>query len=295
MSSTFATELRRVAGAPLVQYRELMALKRRVLEALASWLFQQDSERRAKMDSYIASHPAVQDYAAFRAKTERERKSWLQWPAARRACAVRPEDYDAEAERYHLYVQWQCAEQVAALREQARAGGVALYLDFPLGTNRDGYDVWREPALFALDMNGGAPPDGLFIKGQNWGFPPLHPEAIRRQGYRYYIDCLRHHMACANMLRMDHVMGLHRAFWIPDGFSAADGLYLHYGRALQKLLLLLVGLARQDVWGHKNHGFVSFAAGRGLHSCLGPCTMDYLPAAAGPSSGKSRDLPRRIG
>ena len=82
--------------------------------------------------------------------------------------------------------------------------------------------------LFALGINGGAPPDGLFVKGQNWGFPPLQPEAIRQQGYRYYIDCLRHHMGSAGMLRIDHVMGLHRAFWVPDGFSATDGVYVHY-------------------------------------------------------------------
>jgi len=67
----------------------------------------------------------------------------------------------------------------------------------------------------------------LFVKGQNWGFPPFNPEALRRQGYRYYIHCVRHHMALAGMLRIDHVMGLHRAFWVPDGFSATEGLYVH--------------------------------------------------------------------
>ena len=111
----------------------------------------------------------------------------------------------------------------------ARRSGAALYLDFPLGVNRDGYDVWREREVYSPSAcNGGAPPDGIFVKGQNWGFPPLHPEAIRQQGYRYYIDCLRHHMGSAGMLRIDHVMGLHRAFWVPDGFSATDGVYVHY-------------------------------------------------------------------
>jgi 4-alpha-glucanotransferase len=228
ISSTFAGELRRLSSAPLVQYRELMALKRRVLEALADWLLRQDSERRARLDLYSATHPAVQEYAAFRAKTEREGKSWLLWPAAGRDATLRPEDYQESAKNYHLYVQWQCEEQIAALRNKAGSRGVALYLDFPLGVNRDGYDVWRERELFALGMSGGAPPDGLFIKGQNWGFPPLHPEKIRQQGYRYYIECLRHHMQCAGILRIDHVMGLHRAFWVPDGFSASDGVYVHY-------------------------------------------------------------------
>jgi 4-alpha-glucanotransferase len=74
----------------------------------------------------------------------------------------------------------------------------------------------------------GAPPDDLFVKGQNWGFPPLQPEALREQGYCYYIDCLRHHMTSAAMLRVDHIMGLHRAFWVPEGFSATDGVYVRY-------------------------------------------------------------------
>ena len=228
ISSTFVTDLRRLCAAPLVEYRELMALKRRVLEALAGWLLLRDSARRSRFDLYFATHPAVQEYAAFRAKTEREGKGWLQWPLRHRDDALRPEDYDQAAKNYHLYVQWQCDEQIAELRNKANSRGVALYLDFPLGVNRDGYDVWRERDLFALDMSGGAPPDQLFNKGQNWGFPPLHPENIRQQGYRYYIECLRHHMQCAGMLRIDHVMGLHRAFWVPEGFGATDGVYVHY-------------------------------------------------------------------
>ena len=231
MSASFATEMQRLSALSLVDYRRLMALKRRVLEALARSLLSHDGDRRISFERYVETHPVAEDYAAFRAKNERERKSWLYWPAENRDGTLRPEDFDEDARRYHLYVQWQCEEQTAALCDHARARNSALYLDLPLGVNRDGYDVWRERELFALNMNGGAPPDGLFIKGQNWGFPPLQPENIRRQGYRYYIDCLRHHMRTARMLRVDHVMGLHRAFWVPDGFRATDGVYVRYRAA----------------------------------------------------------------
>jgi 4-alpha-glucanotransferase len=118
--------------------------------------------------------------------------------------------------------------KIAGCATAQKKRGVFLYLDFPLGVNRDSYDVWRERDLFALNASGGAPPDALFLKGQNWGFPPLNPDAMRRQHYRYYIDCLRHHMNVAGMLRIDHIMGLHRAFWVPAGFSAAEGLYVHH-------------------------------------------------------------------
>lgn len=227
-TADFQTELASARAAALVDYRKVMTLKRKVLEALVRFLLTQTTERRESFEKFIATHPRARDYAAFRAKVERERKSWLDWDAAGRDGILSLNDYDENAKRYHLYVQWQCAEQAHGLRDNARARGMALYLDFPLGVNRDGYDVWRERELFVLGANGGAPPDSLFTKGQNWGFPPLHPETIRRQGYRYYIDCLRHHMASAGMLRIDHVMGWHRVFWVPNGFTATDGLYVHH-------------------------------------------------------------------
>jgi 4-alpha-glucanotransferase len=227
-TSSLITDLNHWRAAPLVQYREVMARKREILTALLRALLQSSAQRRNDFENFIASHPVAQDYAEFRAKTEREQKIWIDWPMDSREGKLQRADFDDFAKLYHLYVQWQCAEQIAAVGANARRSGAALYLDFPLGVNRDGYDVWRERNLFALGMNGGAPPDGLFVKGQNWGFPPLHPEAIRQQGYRYYIDCLRHHMGPAGMLRIDHVMGLHRVFWVPDGFSATDGVYVHY-------------------------------------------------------------------
>ena len=205
-----------------------MARKREILEALLRCLLNSSSQRRSEFEIFIAGHPIAQDYAEFRAKSEGERKVWFAWPAENRQGRLRSEDYDAFRKLYHLYVQWQCAEQMAEVAARARHRGTALYLDFPLGVNPDGYDVWRHQDLFALGISGGAPPDELFTGGQNWGFPPLHPESIRVHGYRYYGDCLRHHMRSAGMLRIDHVMGLHRAYWVPDGFSATDGVYVHY-------------------------------------------------------------------
>ncbi len=231
LSASFATEVQKLGAVPLVDYRRLMALKRQVLDAMARSLSRQCSERRDLFERYIATHPVAQDYAEFRAKTEGERQSWLHWTGENRDGVLRPDDFNADAKRYHLYVQWQCEEQTAALHEHARARGTALYLDFPLGVNRDGYDVWREQRQFALHVSGGAPPDGLFTRGQNWGFPPLHPEQIRQQGYRYYRACLRHHMSTAAMLRIDHVMGLHRAYWVPQGFDATQGVYVQYRAA----------------------------------------------------------------
>ena len=227
-SSLFQNELEHLRAAPLIEYRQLMALKRKVLEELLRTLMNRATKRRAAFERFIETHPQAQDYAAFRAKVERERASWDLWPAAHRDGRLAAGDYDEKAKQYHLYVQWQADEQMHALAEKTKAGGPALYLDFPLGVNRDGYDVWRERQVFALEASGGAPPDSFFTKGQNWGFPPLQPEGLRQQGYRYYIACLRHHLQYAGMLRIDHVMGLHRLYWIPHGFAPTEGIYVHY-------------------------------------------------------------------
>ena len=226
-SSEFQRELISVKNESLIDYRKSMALKRQVMEELLNYLRSKDSRRRRSFKNYAANHPRTRDYAAFRAEVERYRTVWFQWSGVARDGTLNPGDYDEKNYLYHLYVQWQCDQQNGWVRDSAKKRGVRLYLDFPLGVNRDGYDVWRERELFALDVSGGAPPDGLFLKGQNWGFPPLNPDVMRRQRYRYYIDCLRHHMQLAGMLRIDHIMGLHRAFWVPAGFSAAEGLYVH--------------------------------------------------------------------
>jgi 4-alpha-glucanotransferase len=77
-------------------------------------------------------------------------------------------------------------------------------------------------------MSVGAPPDDFFTLGQDWGFMPLHPERERANEYKYLIACLRHHLQAAGVLRIDHVMQLHRLFWVPNGAAARDGVYVRY-------------------------------------------------------------------
>ena len=104
--------------------------------------------------------------------------------------------------------------------------GLAWYLDFPVGVDFNSFDVWSNREAFATGASVGCPPDPVFTKGQNWGFPPLHPDRQREQGYRYLIASFRNHLRHANALRIDHVMGLHRLFWIPDGAEAKDGAFV---------------------------------------------------------------------
>jgi 4-alpha-glucanotransferase len=152
------------------------------------------------------------EYAMFRSRMESTGGSWRDWQE--------DDQFGFDSMRYHLYVQYRMAQQMRQLQ--------ALYLDFPLGVHPNGYDAWRFQEQFAAGASVGAPPDLFFTKGQNWGFPPPDPDAIRERHHSYFRDCIRHQLAHASILRIDHVMGLHRLFWIPQGAEAKDGVYVRY-------------------------------------------------------------------
>jgi 4-alpha-glucanotransferase len=229
--------LAELRAAPLVDYRRQMALKRRILEVLAEWFFDTAAAQHDGFQQYVATHSAVEDYARFRAAGERQQAPWPAWPMPLRDGVLEHKDYDERARRYHLYAQWVTHEQLTTFADRSKAGGVKLYLDLPLGVHPYSYDVWRERDVFVSDVTGGCPPDVVFTHGQNWGFSPLHPEAIRMQGYRYCLDYLRHQFRQTGLLRIDHVMGLHRFFWIPKGLEPRQGVYVRY--AAEELYALL--------------------------------------------------------
>ena len=227
-SPEFAALRDEVRATPLVDYGRAFALKRRVLEAMAKAFFAKPAGRLEAFQRFLTGHPRVEDYAAFRAVCEKRRESWWTWPERLQKGDIQEGDYDEQSKRYHLYVQWLADAQLAALAERAGKHGPGLYLDLPLGVNPDGYDVWRDRDSFAVGVSAGAPPDSFFTLGQDWGFPPLHPENLRAQGYRYLRDVLAHHFQYAGVLRIDHLMGLHRFYWVPRELGATKGVYVRY-------------------------------------------------------------------
>lgn len=224
-SAEFQRERSRLRDLELVDYKDAMALRRGVLEILAKEFYRNGSAaRRAEFERFIAERPRAEAYGRFRAALESGR-----WPGdAPDGGLIDLSASEEEASRYHLYVQWQCARQLESVSALARSTGFGLYLDFPLGVHGGGFDAWLEREIFARGASVGAPPDALFTGGQNWGFPPMHPEELRESRYRYFIDTIRASMRFAGVLRFDHVMGLHRLYWIPEGASAKDGVYVRY-------------------------------------------------------------------
>ena len=214
----------------LIDYRAQYAWRRPILDALAKAFFT-DPDRAAAVGAW-ATERGVWDYAAFRAFGEAQRTSWHAWPAQLRDGTKRARSradavaLGADPARIdtHVFGQWAMQTQLEALQ----GGRCALYLDLPVGVSMDAYEVWRWRRLFVTSLAAGAPPDALFLGGQNWGLPPMSPIALRRGKYRYFIDCVRHHMGVSGMLRIDHVMGLFRLYCVPEGRPATDGVYLRY-------------------------------------------------------------------
>ena len=245
-SSPFQEEIKTLRRLPLVDYNRQIALKRRVLEELSHFFFAHATERLKALRRFAGAHPVVEDYACFQATCESRGSSWQSWPEPLREGVLSEGDYSEETKRYHLYVQWLAHHQLKDLSKIAHDKEILLYLDLPLGVNPNGYDVWRERNVFAIGVSTGAPPDAVFTKGQNWGFPPLHPEKIRGQGYRYTIACLQNNLRYAGILRIDHIMNLHRLYWIPNGLDAGQGVYVRY-RAEELYAILTLESCRNKV------------------------------------------------
>jgi len=168
---------------------------------------------------------------------------WPVWPAAYRDPASADTAHFAAQHagrvQYHLYLQWLAARQLAAASDRCLALGlgVGLYLDLAVSADAAGSEVWAHQDSFALGASVGAPPDDFNLTGQCWGLPPLRPDRLRTRHYRLFIDTLRANMRAAGALRIDHVMGLMRLFWIPAGQGADGGTYVHY--PLDELLAIV--------------------------------------------------------
>ncbi len=221
-------EMRMAAHGDYVDYRTIAQLKRHVLDALADWFFLQHRQQSPEFRKFLKLYPDAEAYARFRATGERQGRGWPAWPERLRNRDFQSHDYDDDAARYHLYAQFAMHQQLDALAARSRSQNTALYLDMPLGVHPDSFDVWSMPELFVTGASAGAPPDAFFTKGQNWGFPPINPRALRAQRYDYLRRVLRTQLRYAGMLRIDHVMSLHRLFFVPSGFEATDGVYVSY-------------------------------------------------------------------
>ncbi|MDQ2728669.1 MAG: 4-alpha-glucanotransferase [Actinomycetota bacterium] len=216
---------RELNGDRLIDRDRVWALKSAALEGLFD-----DFDGDADFDRFRAERGAALDgFASYSALAEIHGPGWRDWPAdcrrpdAPRARAVVAGRIGARRVRYHQWLQWHLDRQ---LRRASAATDVMA--DLAIGVDAGGADAWLWQETFASTMRVGAPPDEFNTQGQDWGLPPWDPWRLRHAGYRPFIETIRGGMGHGGALRFDHVMGLFRLYWIPEGRSPTEGAYVRY-------------------------------------------------------------------
>ena len=236
-SPEYESALRGLRDASHIDYARIMRLKRPVFAELhrrfaaapqgsaRHHAFQRYAERQGK--------PLV-DFATFLALASRYSPEWRRWPAdlARPdAPGVRGfQNANASEIDLHRYVQFELDTQLAAAAGSARRAGLAIGLlgDLAIGVGANSSDTWAFPDLFVDGAHIGAPPDEYSPAGQDWGLAPLHPLRLVERGCDYWIGLVRQAMEHMGALRIDHVMGLFRQYWVPVGAGPEHGAYIRY-------------------------------------------------------------------
>lgn len=253
-SAQFQARLAGLRDEPLVNYPGVAAAKFEILEKLyahfSRYQLKPDRARARAFHAFqqqggalLRRHASFEALQAHFYATDSSIWGWPVWPQAYRdpeSSAV--ERFVAEhldRIEFHEYLQWQAEHQLAQLSQRVRARGLAvgLYFDLSVSVDRAGSDTWTHADTYALGSSIGCPPDEFNLNGQDWGLPPLRPDRLRASHYRLFRATLSQSMHGAGALRIDHVMGLMRLFWIPPGKTAADGAYVHY--ALDEMLAIM--------------------------------------------------------
>lgn len=220
-------QVERLRQASTIDYGAVAGRLYPVLNALYDAIG--DGERAAIGRLLGAPDPALADHALFDALHEhfavrlQSRASWRDWPQAYRRVSGKEvrEFAEASADRveFFAYLQGLANGQLADAAAAARRSGAALglYADLAVGVARDGADVWARPQDYADGVSLGAPPDSFAPSGQNWQLAPFNPGAVRAAAYGPMRAMLQAVMRHAGLVRIDHILGFARSFWIPDG------------------------------------------------------------------------------
>jgi (1->4)-alpha-D-glucan 1-alpha-D-glucosylmutase len=226
-------------ATPEVDYGGVAAAKRAMFERLYEHfrkhhLSSATPRARAFLQFRDARGPALRRHAIHEALEIHFGVNWRQWPpeyqdpGAEAVTAFRDEHPEKVA--LHEYLQWQADLQLAAAQARCEELGMAvgLYADLAISIGPDGSEAWANQKLYALGVHVGAPPDEFNRAGQDWGLPPLAPQRLRDAAYAPLVATLRANMQRAGALRIDHVMGLARLWWVPAGKTADAGAYVQY-------------------------------------------------------------------
>ncbi|MFG2132396.1 4-alpha-glucanotransferase [Streptomyces sp. NPDC048751] len=196
-------------------------------------------------DFLAAQGQALEDHATWCALAEAHGADWRRWPVGlrdpRSAETARARAELMDRVDFHCRLAWLTDAQLTEAQRVAREAGmpVGIVHDLAVGVHPEGADAWAQQAYFAAGMSVGAPPDAFNARGQDWGLPPWRPDRLAESGYEPYRDLLRGLFRYAGALRIDHVMGLFRLWWVPQGDPPTEGTYVRYDAEAMLAILVL--------------------------------------------------------
>ena len=223
--------------AALIDRDAVWAAKRAALELIRTVPL--TASRRAELDAFLArDRRALGDWAAWCALAEVHGPDWRSWPGPLTdpgsAAVTELRRTLADRIEFHAWLQWLAAGQLAAAQRAARRAGMSIGVitDLAVGAHPGGADAWARQDVIVPGISVGAPPDEFNQRGQNWTLPPWHPGWLEAQAGRPLAELIEASTRHAGGLRVDHVMGLARLWWIPAGMSPDLGTYVRYDHEL---------------------------------------------------------------
>ncbi|BDZ40742.1 hypothetical protein GCM10025865_00410 [Paraoerskovia sediminicola] len=306
------------------------AAKRTALEVVRA--APRSAARQAELEEFCAREGrGLDDFALWCAITEQqaEQRPGQPWPAELHditsPAVARLRDELADRVDHYRWLQWVADEQLSDAQRTARDAGmsVGIMQDLAVGVHPEGADAWALRSVMAEGVSVGAPPDMYNQQGQDWSQPPWHPQALARAGYAPYRDLLRTVLRHAGAIRIDHIIGLFRLWWLPRGGAADQGTYVRYDHeALVGILCLeaqragavVIGedlgvvepwvreyledrgvLGTSILWFEKGADGSPLAPERYRRLALTTVTTHDLPPTAGYLAGEHVDLRDRLG
>ena len=230
-----AAPLRAASTTPdLIDRDAVWTAKRQALELIRQVPLTE--ARQAGFDTFRAERGQhLVDWCAWCAVAERHGADFRSWPPGLadpeqgRAAVAQDAELSAAAD-FHAWLQWQADQQLGAAQQTAVTAGMryGIIHDLAVGVHPGGADAWAQPGLLVSEFSVGAPPDGFNQLGQDWTQPPWHPRRLAALRYRPMADLFGAVLRHGGGIRVDHVMGLTRLWWIPAGQPADRGAYVSY-------------------------------------------------------------------
>jgi 4-alpha-glucanotransferase len=304
------------------------AAKREALQLL--FAVRRSIGRSSEYSAYCAREgDGLVDFATWAAISDVHGPAWSKWPAelqdpsSPEVVAFRNENQ--ESVEFHSWLQWQLDEQLERTQARARSAGMTLGVlhDLAVGVHPDGADAWALQRVLATGIHVGAPPDAFNQQGQDWSQPPWQPDALAETGYQAWRDLVRAAIRHSGGLRIDHILGLFRLWWVTSPDRPTDGTYIRYDHeALIGILVLeaaragvvVVGedlgtvepwvrdyltergvLGTSVLWFERDSHNDPLPPERWRELCLATVTTHDLPPSAGYLAGDHVDLRHNLG